>query len=248
MAAGCLTEHRTVTEKMGVDAAAVANEVHTAYDDAAAGSDPVAATDLSQEDERQLAAPEAAVRSVAEPCAAVSSGTSIAAQETDDQLGADAADTLAEEEPVVAISAENDSMAAVHDAAEAEAPGIHEDAATASAPVWPEEHFDRFRHDDGDDDGLESDAGAADMDDSRPPSSVVSPQHSFSRRQLPEPDFWGPARSGLLDVSQHALGALPAVYCWATGCRHQPWRIHQPHRMWQRLMHSMLLLVQGHTA
>ena len=30
-------------------------------------------------------------------------------------------------------------------------------------------------------------------------------QHPW--RRLPEPDFWGPARSGPLDVSQHAIGA-----------------------------------------
>jgi len=221
--AWCITEAWTVDQETDADAAAVATEAHAAPDDAAAGSDPVAGTDLSQQDQRQLAAPEAFVRSDVEPCAAVSIGTSNVPHETDDQLGADRADTLAEEEPVDAVGGGDDSVAAVHTGREAEPLPFHEAAAAASAPIWPEEPLDRFHQDDGGDDGRDSDAEATDMNDSRPPSRVVSPQQSFSWRQLPDPDFWGSARSGPLDVSQHALGALPVLHCWAAHRRYQPW-------------------------
>jgi hypothetical protein len=39
------------------------------------------------------------------------------------------------------------------------------------------------------------------------PAVAASPTQQSPWRRLPEPEFWGPARSGPLDVSQHAIGA-----------------------------------------
>ena len=183
-----------------------------------------AETDPSQQGEREIAEAVAAVHGDAEPRVGTSSDTLNADHDTGGQLGTHGTHgARAEAEPGDATSGGDGSPAAVRIAAAAESPAIQEDAARAAAAVssWPAEQLDRFQPGDGDDRseleaGVEFDAGVADMDESRPPSSVVSPQQSFSWRQLPEPDFWGPARSGPFDVSQHALGALFMHSAWQT--------------------------------
>ena len=198
----------------GPDAAAVA-KVHMAYDDAAACSAPTAETNLSEQGEQKVVAAVSTGCSDAEPCSRTVSGSSYAAHDIDGQAEADREDTHVGAEPGDAISVGgNDSTAEVQTAAEAEPLAMHEDAASVSVSSWPEEQLNGFQSDDGDYDGLDPSAGVADMDESRPPSRVVSPQQSFSWRQLPEPDFWGPARSGPVDMSQHALGALPTCTAW----------------------------------
>ena len=112
-------------------------------------------------------------------------------QETDDAAVISAAEPCAAESRGTAHKA-----ARASDAAAETAP--HDDAAAYSADL----HFSEDQ-----DEGLDPDSSEGeDHGDGDSPPAAARPDPSFRWRQLPEPDFWGPARSGPLDVAQHALG------------------------------------------
>ena len=136
--------------------------------------------------------------------------------------GGDDADAYAEHEPSAAMSSDAADGADQSVAADLIEVGSGGAASPASQP--PGEELDSV-HAEGDEydmddlsaapsparsvqglDSIQLDGDEYEMDDL---SAAPSPARSAAWRQLPQPDFWGPARSGPLDVSQHALGALP---------------------------------------